>query len=122
MGHHRRRRSDSSRGSEVIGNFAEACEDAHPPHRAGTSINGESERSRTGPARGEVLRLMESVLLTLRLSLRQRNKTPAALPGYREWLDHERGFDRHCAPSADKPLSAAPRPGLLDQSQDTTRC
>ncbi len=86
------------KGSEVIGNLAEACENARPPHRAGSSINGESERSRTGPARGEVLRLMESVLLALRLSFRQRNKTPAAAPGYREWLDYKRGFDRHCAP------------------------
>src|SRR3954451_16617835 len=108
MGHHRRPRSIDSRGSEVIGNLAEACEDTHPPHRAGTSINGESERSRTGSARGEVLRLMESVLLALRLSFRQRNKTPAAPPGYREWLNHERGFDRHCAPPRQINLRARP--------------
>ncbi|WP_348240938.1 hypothetical protein, partial [Salmonella enterica] len=58
------------KGSEVFGHLAEACEDVRPPHHAGSRVNGESERSRPGPARGEVLSLMESVLLALRLSFR----------------------------------------------------
>src|SRR3954466_8379495 len=56
--------------AEVVGNVAKGCEDAHLPHRAGSGVNRESERRRTGPAGGEILSLMAGVLFALRLSFR----------------------------------------------------